>query len=660
MKLIDALSLVQSAATSEAPPFRVVLACGFTPLHLHTFLAAHLQQRLPAHRVEIQTGVFGDLAGTMARIAGCGAAAAAVAIEWADLDPRLGVRSLGGFRPDNLPGIVRAARDRLRLLAASLGAAGGRLPIAISLPSLPLPPVATTAGWQASTFELALRSAVAEFAVDAATLPLVRVVSAQELDRRSTPAKRFDVRMEIDAGHPYVPAHADAIADLLARLIDPPPAKKGIIVDLDDTLWRGIVGEDGPVGVRWDLDGHAQVHGLIEQMLHSLADTGVLVAIASKNQKAIVDEALRRDDLLIDPAKIFPVEVHWGPKSESVRRILRAWNVGEDSVASSTTARWSWRRSRHRFRASSASSFPAAMRRLPTGCSNICARSSDATWSARRTRSGSPSSRRPPMQGAPCTRAQPRMRSSSRSARWSSSISAGCRPTPARSSSLTRPTSGASTAAARRRRRGAPGSRVRGRSSSWRATATCTVPSARFAVLRGRHLDPRTLVVDTWVMSCRAFARRVEHRCLERLFSRFEVDEIVFDYASTERNGPIREMLEALLDGAVAPGARLSRALRRALSAAVPSHHRDPRGGPLSTVEDRLAKCLRRRLPRLSPEEIVRANINSVGAWDSLATLTLTSLIEEEFSISIDPRDREELVSFALILDYLRSDKGVS
>jgi acyl carrier protein len=64
--------------------------------------------------------------------------------------------------------------------------------------------------------------------------------------------------------------------------------------------------------------------------------------------------------------------------------------------------------------------------------------------------------------------------------------------------------------------------------------------------------------------------------------------------------------------------------------------------------------------PSLSPEEIARANVNSVGSWDSMATLTLTSLIEEEFSISIDPDDREELSSFELILDYLRSDKGVS
>ncbi len=80
----------------------------------------------------------------------------------------------------------------------------------------------------------------------------------------------------------------------------------------------------------------------------------------------------------------------------------------------------------------------------------------------------------------------------------------------------------------------------------------------------------------------------------------------------------------------------------------------------MSDVHARLVKCFAAVFPRLTPEEIERANINSVSAWDSLATLTLTSLIEEEFGVSIDPRDREELVSFQLIVAHLGSAKGAS
>jgi acyl carrier protein len=80
----------------------------------------------------------------------------------------------------------------------------------------------------------------------------------------------------------------------------------------------------------------------------------------------------------------------------------------------------------------------------------------------------------------------------------------------------------------------------------------------------------------------------------------------------------------------------------------------------MSDLKSRLVTCFAAVFPGLSPEEIARANVNSVGSWDSMATLTLTGLIEEEFSVSIDPGDREDLTSFELILDHLRSQKGVS
>jgi acyl carrier protein len=79
----------------------------------------------------------------------------------------------------------------------------------------------------------------------------------------------------------------------------------------------------------------------------------------------------------------------------------------------------------------------------------------------------------------------------------------------------------------------------------------------------------------------------------------------------------------------------------------------------MSDVEPRLTRCFAAVFPRLSPDEIARANVNSVGSWDSMATLTLTGLVEEEFGVSIDPRDREELTSFALIAAYLRTEKHV-
>jgi acyl carrier protein len=74
----------------------------------------------------------------------------------------------------------------------------------------------------------------------------------------------------------------------------------------------------------------------------------------------------------------------------------------------------------------------------------------------------------------------------------------------------------------------------------------------------------------------------------------------------------------------------------------------------------RLGRCFAAVFPDLGPAEIPRASLTSVATWDSLASITLLSVLEEEFGVQIDPGEFAELVSFELILDYLRTEKHVS
>jgi predicted enzyme involved in methoxymalonyl-ACP biosynthesis len=66
----------------------------------------------------------------------------------------------------------------------------------------------------------------------------------------------------------------------------------------------------------------------------------------------------------------------------------------------------------------------------------------------------------------------------------------------------------------------------------------------RIAALLGR-LDPSgaRLRLNFWVMSCRAFSRRIEHHTLAALFERFPVDAIELDFEPTARNQPLAEFL---------------------------------------------------------------------------------------------------------------------
>ena len=88
--------------------------------------------------------------------------------------------------------------------------------------------------------------------------------------------------------------HASAVARLLAAAIAAAPPRKGLVTDLDGTLWAGILGEDGPEAVAWDLDSGGQRHALYQQLLGALASTGTLVGVASRNDAGLAARALAR------------------------------------------------------------------------------------------------------------------------------------------------------------------------------------------------------------------------------------------------------------------------------------------------------------------------------------------------------------------------------
>ena len=104
----------------------------------------------------------------------------------------------------------------------------------------------------------------------------MRVVNSGSLLEDSPFASRFDVKSEVVSGFPYALSHASVLASHLAALVANPTPRKGLITDLDDTLWGGILGEIGVDGVSWSLDQHTHMHALYQQFLASLASAGTL------------------------------------------------------------------------------------------------------------------------------------------------------------------------------------------------------------------------------------------------------------------------------------------------------------------------------------------------------------------------------------------------
>lgn len=266
MTLNEALAIGKSGKTRSGEIKPHYLVCGFQPLHLKTFLRARLLERLPGCDVEILTGVYGDLPGSLAAAAESPAIAAALALEWSDIDPRLGLRSSGGWAEEIKPDIVSSAAQRYSQIETALTQLAARMPVAVAAPCLPLLPIGNTIRAQASVVELELEHQLASFLLRISRLAGIRIVQKLRLD--TVPSdERLDARLELVAGFPYTVPFADMLAGAVSDVLYQPAPKKGLITDLDDTLWSGIVGEVGADRVSWHQESHSQIHGLYQQML---------------------------------------------------------------------------------------------------------------------------------------------------------------------------------------------------------------------------------------------------------------------------------------------------------------------------------------------------------------------------------------------------------
>jgi len=125
-----------------------------------------------------------------------------------------------------------------------------------------------------------------------------------------------------------------ALAERLHQAADAYAGKsrKVLILDLDNTLWGGIVGEAGPNGIALSEEGVGRCYRDFQRAVKALQRTGVLLAIASKNNPADLDEVFRTSTMMVLRREDFAcIEVNWNPKPQNILNIAEALNLGIDS-----------------------------------------------------------------------------------------------------------------------------------------------------------------------------------------------------------------------------------------------------------------------------------------------------------------------------------------
>ncbi len=545
MKLTDAIK-IQRAVNASAPPYKALLACGFTPLHLCTYVHAHLQKFLPNHRIQLQIGLFGDLIGTVAASLADSPHAVITVIEWTDLDPRLGYREAHSWGARVSDEIVANCALTLDRLAAALESLGHGPQLVVVTPTLAIPPTFDAALWCAASATLRLKACVAAFETRISAMPNLAILDTARLAQHSPTTHRFDPKSDLYFGFPYTLRHADALAEGLARIVVPPAPKKGLITDLDDTLWHGILGEVGASGLQWDLSSHQQLHGLYQILLQALADSGILIAVASKNEREAVKEALSRRDLRISPEALFPIEAHWEPKSRSVSRILKSWNIGADAVVFVDDSPHELEEVAAAYPEIHCLRFPQDDLdqgiRLLHEIRDLFAKSRTSQEDLIRIQSVRNLTLFNDTLSAHASDTESFLESLDARIEidFSSAANDG------RALELVNKTNQFNLNG--RRFLEAEWSQQTRSADSWVAGISYYDrfgPLGKIAILQGRN-TPEGLQVETWVMSCRAFGRRIEFACVHALFAHFDVAELSFAFSETSKNAALQRFLSQI------------------------------------------------------------------------------------------------------------------
>jgi FkbH-like protein len=348
------------------------------------------------------------------------------------------------------------------------------------------------------------------------------------------------------SGFPYQLAHASALAHLLSRLIDNPLPMKGLVTDLDNTLWSGIVGEVGPAAVHWDLDNHSQGHGLYQQFLSELASEGVLIAAASKNESSTVAEVFDRKDILLRNEQVFPMAVSWGSKARAISTILSQWNVGPDSIVFVDDDPLEIAEVHQAHPHLTCLRFPSGDSQeiydLLIRLRDLFGRSSISSEDKLRLESIRANSvfqnelaDADGFSEALLERAQAKV-----------TFTAAHNSADARALELVNKTNQFNLNG--RRLTDAEWHSYLNKDDRFLVTVSYDDrfgSLGKIAAILGQQRGA-SLHIDTWVMSCRAFARRIEYQTLMFMFNKFGATSISFEYEKTDRNAPISKLVSDL------------------------------------------------------------------------------------------------------------------
>ncbi|MCG8313222.1 MAG: HAD-IIIC family phosphatase [Pseudomonadales bacterium] len=157
----------------------------------------------------------------------------------------------------------------------------------------------------------------------------IQLVHWQEFEDLYFVSEVFDIESNRFGHIPYTDDYFAALASIISRIITvrTTPEIKVIVVDCDNTLWKGVCGEDGPLGVSVESGYRSLQQKLIDQ-----CNAGRLICLASKNSESDVYQVFQSNpSMVLEWQHVVNAKINWLPKSTNIIQIAAELNLGLDS-----------------------------------------------------------------------------------------------------------------------------------------------------------------------------------------------------------------------------------------------------------------------------------------------------------------------------------------
>lgn len=130
----------------------------------------------------------------------------------------------------------------------------------------------------------------------------------------------------------YNPIYADFVCRILAARLG--KSRRCLILDLDNTIWGGVIGDDGLEGILiGNGDPTAEAHLEVQRMALNLRMRGIVLAVSSKNEDVIARQPFKEHpDMLLRDEHIAVFQANWSDKASNIRAISEMLSLGLESI----------------------------------------------------------------------------------------------------------------------------------------------------------------------------------------------------------------------------------------------------------------------------------------------------------------------------------------